>query len=70
MWLFKPIFIDGFGSRYLQRRDSSEASIADRIWMVMKTLASSIKPVANFLLAQWQTRAWPFLKGLLDSLKK
>jgi hypothetical protein len=64
MWLFKPVFINGFGSRYLQWRDSPEASIADRIWVVLKTLASQIKPAAAFATEQWLKYGWPVIKGL------
>ena len=70
MWLFKPIFIDGFGSRYLQMRDSSDASVADRVWLVIKTLVRSVKPVALFIWQQWLTHGLPFIKNLLDSNKK
>jgi hypothetical protein len=70
MWLFKPIFIDGFGSRYLQMRDSSEASVADRVWVVVKALASNVKPAALFIWQQWLTRGLPVIKNLLDSIKK
>ena len=77
MWLFKPVFIDGFGKAYLQRRDSTDASIADRIWAVIKTLASSIKPATVFAIEQWQTQGKPMLKSvwtlinsLFNSLKK
>lgn len=64
MWLFKPVFINGFGSRYLQWRDSPEASIADRIWVVIKTLASQIKPAAAFATEQWLKHGWPVIKDL------
>ena len=64
MWLFKPVFINGFGSRYLQWRDSPEASIADRIWVVVKTLASQIKPAVTFVTEQWLKHGWPVIKGL------
>ena len=70
MWLFKPIFIDGFGSRYLQCRDSPEASIADRIWVVIKTLASYVKSAGDFVIQQWLTRGLSLLKDLLKSSKK
>ncbi|MDO9423740.1 MAG: hypothetical protein Q7T40_06075 [Methylobacter sp.] len=65
MWLFKPVFIDGLGSRYLQRRDSPEASFADRIWFYLKLLAKQIKPAAAFVTEQWLTRGWPVVKGWL-----
>jgi hypothetical protein len=64
MWLFKPVFINGFGSRYLQWRDSPEASIADRIWVVIKTLASQIKPAAAFATELWLKHGWPVIKDL------
>ena len=64
MWLFKPVFINGFGSRYLEWRDSPEASIADRIWVVIKTLASRVKPAAVFVTEQWLKHGWPVIKDL------
>jgi hypothetical protein len=70
MWLFKPVFIDGFGAGYLQRRDSTDASIADRIWAVVKAVARSIKPAALFVKDQWLTQGLPFVKNLIASLTK
>lgn len=67
MWLFKPVFIDGFGSRYIQWRDSPEASFADRLWFYVKAFAKQIKPAAAFVTEQWLTQAWPVVK---DWLKK
>jgi hypothetical protein len=64
MWLFKPVFINGLGSRYLQWRDSPEASIADRIWVVIKALASQVKPAVAFVTEQWLKHVWPVIKGL------
>jgi len=64
MWLFKPVFINGFGSRYLEWRDSPEASIADRIWVVIKTLASQVMPAAIFVKEQWIKHAWPVINSL------
>jgi hypothetical protein len=66
MWLFKPVFINGFGSRYLEWRDSPEASIADRIWVVVKTLASQVKPTVTFVTEQWLKHGWPVVKGLFE----
>lgn len=65
MWLFKPVFIDGFGSRYLQWRDSPEASVADRIWFYTKLLANQARLAAAFAIEQWLTRGWPVVKGWL-----
>ena len=77
MWLFKPIFINGFGSRYFQRRDSPDASIVDRALVVLNVLVSYIKPLATLALEKWLTHGWPtvknivpLLKGWLASLKK
>jgi len=70
MWLFKPVFIDGFGAGYLQRRDSPDASIADRVWEVIKALARSIKPAALFVKEQWLIHGWPLVKNLFDSITK
>ncbi|MGZ8227032.1 MAG: hypothetical protein ACXWT3_10390, partial [Methylococcaceae bacterium] len=64
MWLYTPVFVNGFGSRYLQWRDSPEASIPDRIWTLVKTLARQIKPAAAYATDLWLTHAWPLLKGL------
>ena len=65
MWLFEPIFIRGFGSRYIEWRDSPEASIADRVWALLKGLPSQVKPVSVFLKAQWLEKVWPVLQGFL-----
>jgi hypothetical protein len=65
MWFFKPVFIDGIGSRYLQWRDSSEISVADRVWFYSKALAEQVKRVAVFVTEQWLTRGWPVIKDLL-----
>jgi len=70
MWLFKPVFIDGFGAGYLQRRDSTDASIADRAWAVMKALVRSIKPAAAFVVDKWLTHGLPLVKSWIDSIKK
>ena len=64
MWLFKPIFINGFGSRYLEWRDSPEASIADRMWVVIKTFAGAVKPAIHWLASQWATHGWPWLQSM------
>jgi hypothetical protein len=69
MWLFKPVFIDGFGKSYLQRRDSPEVSIADRLLDAIKIIVSSIKPATHFAIEKWQTHGWPLLKSAWSSLK-
>jgi hypothetical protein len=65
MWLFKPVFIDGLGSRYLQQRDSSDASFADRTWFYLKVLGQQIKLAGIFVAEQWLTNGWPVVKAWL-----
>jgi hypothetical protein len=65
MWLFKPVFINGFGSRHLQWRDSPDASLVDRGLVIIKTLVQQIKPAAAFLCQQWQNSVLPLLKKVL-----
>ncbi|MDD2723622.1 MAG: hypothetical protein PHH59_06330 [Methylovulum sp.] len=62
MWLFKPVFIDGIGARYLQRRDSTEPSIVDRLLIGLKMLSEQAKPVAVWLMDRVLTE----LKGLFN----
>jgi hypothetical protein len=69
MWFFKPVFIDGLGSRYLQWRDGSEASVADRVWFYSKELAKQIKLAAAFIAEQWLTRGWPIVKEWLNKFR-
>jgi hypothetical protein len=64
MWLFKPVFVDGVGSKYLLWRDSKEPSAVDRLLSLLKSLFAKIEPTAAWALQQWSTRAWPLLKGL------
>jgi hypothetical protein len=68
MWFFKPVFLDGFGSRYLQWRDSSETSIADRAWFYIKELAKQLKRAGVFATEQWLIHAWPVIKGWLNKI--
>jgi len=64
MWLFKPVFVDGIGARYVQWRDSPEASAVDRLLLAIKALAAQVKPAAAFVTELWLTRAWPVVKSL------
>jgi hypothetical protein len=70
MWLFKPVFIDGIGSRYLQYRDSTDASFADRTWFYLKALAKQAKLTATFATDQWLTRGWPVVKEWLKEIRQ
>ncbi|WP_432741844.1 hypothetical protein ABXJ76_15855 [Methylobacter sp. G7] len=70
MWLFKPVFINGLGARYLQRRDSTEASFVDRTWFYLKLLAKQIKPAAAFVTEQWLTRGLPVVKSWVKKYRK
>ena len=67
MWLFKPVFIKGFGSRYLEWRDSPEASIPDRLWILIKILANQIRPTGVMLRRRWLKHVWPVI---IEQLKK
>lgn len=68
MWLFKPVFIDGLGSRYLQQRDSPEASIADRTWFYLKVLGQQIKLAEIFAAEHWLAHGWPVVKEWLKKI--
>jgi len=65
MWLFKPVFIDGLGARYLQWRDSHETSVADRLWFYTKAAAKQVKQAADFAKEQWLRHGWPVVKEWL-----
>jgi len=65
MWFFKPVFVDGVGARYLQWRDSTGSSVADRVWFYIKVFAQQVKRAAYFAKEQWLARGWPFIKDLL-----
>lgn len=62
MWLFKPVFIDGVGSRYLEWRDSPEPSAVDKLLLGMKKLADHIKPMVTSAVSS----IWAFVKNKLD----
>ena len=67
MWLFKPVFIKGLGSRYLQWRDSPDASIPDRLWVFTKMLGSQIRPAGEMLKGLWLKHVWPVI---IEQVKK
>ena len=67
MWLFNSVFIKGFGSRYLEWRDSPEASIPDRLWILIKILGSQIRPTGVMLRRHWLKHVWPVI---IEQLKK
>lgn len=68
MWLFKPVFIDGYGKNYLQWRDrfTSELNKARlaKLAAFIERIAVQVKPVAEMALDKWLTRGWPFIKSL------
>ena len=70
MWLFEPVFVKGFGSQYIKWRDSSEPSVADRVWGIVKKVAGQVVPAAMFVKEQWLIQAWPVIKNLFKKLKK
>ena len=65
MWLYKPIFVNGLGSRYLEWRDNGEASIPDRLLALIKVLILEVKPAMHFIKAQWLARVWPLIESKL-----
>ncbi len=64
MWLFKPVFVDGLGSRYLQWRDKSDTSLLERQLIVLKLLAKQLKPLVDYAVQLWLTHGLPFVKNL------
>ncbi len=64
MWLYKPVFMNGFGSRYLTWRDSADESVADRMWLFIKTVVSQLKPTAIILKEFVLKYAVPLMKDL------
>ncbi|MFA6162958.1 MAG: hypothetical protein WC685_05990 [Methylobacter sp.] len=68
MWLFKPVFIDGYGKNYLQWRDrfTSELNKARfaKLAALIERIAVQVKPVAEMALDKWLTRGWPFIRSL------
>jgi hypothetical protein len=65
MWLYKPIFVNGLGSRYLEWRDNGEASIPDRLLALIKVLMLEVKPAMQFIKAQWLARVWALIESKL-----
>ena len=65
MWLYTPVFINGLGSRYLEWRDSAEASIPDKLIALIKFVISEIKPALQFIKAQWLEHVWTVIKRKL-----
>lgn len=68
MWLFKPVFIDGYGKNYLQWRDrfTSEQNKArlDKLIVLIERIAVQVKPVAVMALEKWLKHGWPLIKSL------
>jgi hypothetical protein len=63
MWLYQTVFVKGFGSRYLEWRDSPGATFADQVWSFIKRVANQIVPVSLFLKEQWLVHAWPLIES-------
>lgn len=64
MWLYKPVFLNGVGSKYLEWRDKPEASLLHRLGSVSKALAGQARPAFDALKALWINNVWPSLRGL------
>ncbi len=69
MWLFKPVFINGIGARYLQLRDSSDASFADRTLIYLNWLAKQLKFLTELAVDKWIAHGLPFIKDLIKKVK-
>ncbi|MGZ5049683.1 MAG: hypothetical protein ACXWF8_03810 [Methylobacter sp.] len=65
MWLFKPVFIDGLGARYLQWRNIHGAPAADRLGIYLGHALKQAKQAAFFASQQWLKHVWPVIKGWL-----
>ncbi|MFA6053623.1 MAG: hypothetical protein WC762_13650 [Methylobacter sp.] len=68
MWLFKPVFIDGYGKNYLQWHDrfTSELNKArlDKLIVLTERIVVQVKPVAAMALEKWLAHGWPLIKNL------
>jgi hypothetical protein len=62
MWFYTPLFVNGVGSKYLQWRDNPDASIPDRIWVVVNTLAGQLKTAAAFAKDAYLVHVWPWMR--------
>ncbi len=69
MWLFKPVFINGFGARYLQLRDSTEASFADRTLIYLQLFTKQLKLATAYAFDKWLTDGWPVVQEWLKKIK-
>jgi len=69
MWLYKPVFVDGLGSHYLQWRDNgpSEQTKAriEKVLALVNAGIQQVKPAVVFVEELWLTHGWPLIKGLL-----
>ena len=65
MWLYKPVFVNGFGSRYLDWRDNGEASIPDRMLALIKVLIAEVMSASQFIKVRWLEYVWPVIKSKL-----
>ena len=64
MWLYKPVFLNGMGSKYLAWRDKPEASLLHRISSGIKTLTAQARPTFATLKELWINKIWPYFQGL------
>ncbi|MGZ8095368.1 MAG: hypothetical protein ACXWUD_03885 [Methylosarcina sp.] len=68
MWFYKPVFVDGVGSHYLQWREKmtseeSKARIAN-FFANFKPLAHRGRRMASNGIRIWREKGWPFVKSL------
>ncbi|MFZ4504352.1 MAG: hypothetical protein ACOYM1_10400 [Methylovulum sp.] len=65
MWLFKPVFVDGIGARYIEWRDDPENTPIKKFTVVIQKIECVIKPISSYVHAQWLEKVWPKIKDLL-----
>ncbi|MCF7972097.1 MAG: hypothetical protein K9L22_13150 [Methylococcaceae bacterium] len=64
MWVYKKVFLNGMGSKYLAWRDKPEASLLHRIGLGIKTLTTQARPTFAALKELCINKIWPYFRGL------
>lgn len=70
MWLYKSVFVNGIGAKYLQFRDSPDESIADKLLFHAKESPKYIIKTAVYLKDIGINVCLPLIKELINNLKK
>lgn len=66
MWAFRTVFLNGAGAKYLEWRDSPDATLVDRLLEVARQLPHHACTAAKWLSEQWRVRVWPLINSLID----